>query len=142
LEDLKVNDGRISKFVPQSLLFGIGVIGAVVASPVLAANSLFDGAYSGKATVTYGTAPVCGSDGTASVTVKDGEIVYGFGAFPLKLEVAQDGTFSGRARKGNRGGGQVMRARGTISKSDLEARFILNGVHGRVCAYHWSLSKS
>jgi hypothetical protein len=137
-----MNDGRIGRFVPQSLLFGMGVIGSIVASPAFAANTLFDGAYSGKATVTYGTAPECGSDGTASVTVKDSEIVYGFGAFPLKLEVAQNGTFSGRARKGNRGGGQVMRVRGKISKSDLEAGFTVNGVHGRVCAYHWSLSKS
>jgi hypothetical protein len=76
-----------------------------------------------------------------SITVKDGEIQYLFNGFPLKLDVSQNGTFTGRVRKGNRGGGLVMRAKGQISNRALEANFIVNGVHGHVCSYHWSLKQ-
>jgi hypothetical protein len=134
----KMRRGGVSKFVHWSLVVGMCDFGPVVAS---AANAAFDGSYSGETTVTYGTAPECGADGKASVAVRDGEIIYGFGAFPLKMEVARDGVFRGRARKGNRGGGQAMHVKGRISSSGLEADFVVNGVHGHVCSYHWSLRK-
>jgi hypothetical protein len=134
--------GCIGKFMHRSLVFGICAIGAGVALPVFAASNTFDGSYSGEGTVTFGTAPVCGADGPASVAVKDGEIVYGFGEFPLKMQVAPNGTFSDKIRKGNRGGGQTMRVKGKISNSGLEARFVVNGLHGHVCSYHWTLRKA
>ena len=137
-----MNSACMDRLVRRSLLWGLCAIGPLAAHGAVAAEGPYDGTYSGKATVTFGTASVCGSDGVASVTVRDSEIEYGFGAFPLKMAVAHDGRFSGRARKGNRGGGQVMRASGRISKSDLVAGFTVNGVHGRVCAYHWALSKT
>jgi hypothetical protein len=132
--------GHISKYVYRALVCGISSAGLFVAHPTLAAGS-FDGSYSGTSEVTYGTEPVCGSGGPVTIAVKDGEIRYGYGAFPLKLEVAPDGTFTGSARKGNRGGGQRMRAKGRITNAALEAKFNANGMHGRVCSYHWSLKK-
>lgn len=133
--------GCVGKFMRWSLVFGICTIGPVVASSAIAASNSFDGSYSGKATVTYGTEPVCGSDGNVSVTVKEREIEYGLGAFPLKMDVAPNGAFRGRARKGNRGGGQVVHVKGRISNTGLEADFVVNGVQGHVCSYHWSLGK-
>jgi hypothetical protein len=125
--------GRIGMFTRCSLVFGLCATAAVAIS-----NS-FDGSYSGEATVTYGTAPECGTDGKVTVAVKGSEIEYGFGAFPLKMAVAENGAFRGRARKGNRGGGQAVHVKGRISNSGLEADLVVNGVHGHVCSYHWSL---
>jgi hypothetical protein len=138
----KMRHRRARKFVHWSLLFGLCTIGPVVAPPAFAAGDSFDGSYSGDATVTYGTAPVCGTDAKVSVTVKDGEIEYKFGEFPLKMAVARNGAFSGRARKGNRGGGQAVHVKGQISNSGIEADFVVNGVHGHVCSYRWSLGKA
>ncbi len=113
----------------------------VLANAGFAAGITVDGSYSGQQTVAYGTTPECGPDHQVSVALHDRQISYGFGAFPLKLKVADNGRFAGRARKGNRGGGQVMHAKGQISDDALEADFVVNGVHGRVCSYHWSLQK-
>ena len=132
----------MGQFVHHSLLAGICTIGIGFSRPAFSASDIFDGSYSGAKTVTYGTEPVCGSDGAATVTVEDDRIQYAFGAFPLKMNVGHDGTFRGRARKGNKGGGQVIHARGRISDSGLEAEFTVNGVHGHVCSYHWSLKKA
>jgi hypothetical protein len=131
----------IARFAYRSLMFGMCSIGAAVAHPAFAAGSQFDASYHGPQTVTFGAAPECGSDAEASITITDGELKYGFGAFPLRIQVAQDGNFRGRVRKGNKGGGQAMRIKGRVSESDLQADFIVNGVHGHVCSYHWSLRK-
>jgi hypothetical protein len=138
---LKMGYGRMGKFVHQLLILGIYTVGSFVALPAFAAESLFDASYSGPATVTYGSVPVCGADGSSSITVKDGEIRYGFGAFPLKIAVGPDGTFSDEVRKGNRGGAQTLFVKGRISNSVLDADFVVNDVSGHVCSYHWSLKK-
>ncbi len=139
-----MDPARTRKILRQSraLMIGMASSVAVLACPTFAADYSYDGAYSGVTTVTFGTVPVCGSDKDTSITVKDAQIQYGFGAFPLKMDVAQNGTFKGRARKGNRGGGQTVHVTGHISDDVLKATLNVNGVHGRVCSYHWLLNKS
>jgi hypothetical protein len=129
----------IGRLVYKLVVLGICTI---VAHAAFAAGTPYDGSFSGPGTVTYGTAPVCGSDAGVSVIVKDGEIQYAFGSFPLKMDIAQDGTFRGRAIKGAKhGAGQAMHVKGRISNSVLEADFVVNGAQGHVCSYHWSLRK-
>ena len=117
-------------------------LGIAAATSTLAADSSIDGTYNGMTKVTFGSAPVCGPDHEASVMVNHAQITYAFGEFPLRIEVARDGWFKGRARKGNHGGGQALHIKGRIYSGHLEADIRINGVHGRVCSYHWSLIKT
>ena len=132
--------GRMGNIGRHSAVWGLCLAGPVMAAAA-PAGGVFDGSYSGPKAVTYGTEPVCGSAGDTSVMVRDGEIQAPFGDFALKLAVGSDGRLAGRVRKGNRGGGQSLRIRGQIHDDLLEANFVVNGVHGHLCSYHWALRR-
>lgn len=121
-------------------LLGISVIGALSAHLALAGDSTYDGLYSGKATVTTGSQPVCGSAGDISLNVTDGKIDYKFGDFPLKSAVSPDGHFRNVVHVGKKGR-RMLRTRGTIANNILEADLRSRDFTGDLCSYHWSLRK-
>jgi hypothetical protein len=109
----------------------------------MAANN-FDGLYSGPIVVTYGSAPVCGTGGEMSITVKDGKFDYFYQPATIKLEVSEDGSFTGYTRSGGgtgSGGGKGLHTHGRIINGALEATFITKNYQGPICSYQWSLKK-
>jgi hypothetical protein len=101
----------------------------------------FEGVYSGMATVTYGTAPVCGKDGVMTVTIKDGKFEYSYTPAAIsKYIVRPDGTFSYEVVGGR--GGRHYSTTGKIRGGILEVDFVYNSdSFGPQCAYHWSLKR-
>jgi hypothetical protein len=121
-------------------MLGISITGALAAPLAFAATSSYDGLYSGTGKVTFGSQPVCGSGGDLSVTVKDGNIDYKFGDFPLKSTISTDGNFRNTVRVGKQGR-RTLRTKGTIANAMLEADLRTRDFTGHLCSYHWSLRK-
>jgi hypothetical protein len=133
---------RLSEFILRVFIAGSFVILLIANQPAQAESKLYDGLYSGPATVTYGTQPVCGSGGEISITVAGARIDHKFGDFPLKLDISERGYFSGKVAIGAKHGAvRVMRTRGKIVNSLMTSNLSVSDLRGRTCAYQWSLHK-
>jgi len=134
---------RLSKPSLRFAALGMVLIGALGANQAFADAGSYDGLYGGTQAVTFGSKPVCGSDGAVSITVKGNAIEYRLGDFPLKSAVNDDGHFRsvvgvGGKRSGDR---RTIRTKGTISDAKLEADLNTRDFTGRLCSYHWSLRR-
>jgi hypothetical protein len=116
-------------------------IGLLVAFPSFAAAGSYDAIYSGTGTVTFGSEPVCGPTKDQTITVKEDQIDYQFGDFPLKITIAKNGKFAYSVRVGKKGR-RALRVRGRIVSAVLEANLNTRDFTGHLCSYHWSLKKS
>jgi len=134
---------RLSKPSLRFPALGMILIGALSGSPAFADAGSYDGLYGGTQAVTFGSKPVCGSDGDVSVTVKGNAIEYRLGDFPLKSVVSDDGQFRSVVHVGGKRSGdrRTIRAKGTISNATLEADLNTRDFTGPLCSYHWSLRK-
>ena len=106
--------------------------------------SRYDGVYSGVSTVTFGSAPLCGSDSNISFPITNGILDYKFGDYPLKFRVSEEGALTNAVSVGEYGR-HTIQIDGKVSGEILETDNVVGSQWGgsqtHWCSYHWSLKK-
>jgi hypothetical protein len=131
----------LSGLTTRSVAAGMFTFCSAVFTSALASDTVFDGAYTGSAKVTSGSAAACGSDSELAFTVENGKFEYRYLAVVSKFELTHDGIFSAKERYGGMGLGGYYTTTGKISNGLLDADFHTTQTGRVLCSYHWSLRK-
>ena len=116
----------------------LGLCLAAAGMPALGAEHTFDGVYTGKRSLTKGTAgPNCPAEEDVSVTIHGETLKFTDGAlkeFTLPFYPRQDGSF-GQTYTGE--GGTAVHYRGRVIGDVIDA-----DVSNPPCEHHWHLKKA